>query len=132
MNAEDKEGCSPKRPCFHSAVRNPPLLEGRFVSRREASYLIAATAASLCVSKTVQAAVDGKLSLIKRAIPSSGEKLPIIGLGTWRVFDVGTSQPERAPLEEVLRVFVERGARVIDSSPMYGRSEEVIGEQFTI
>ena len=72
----------------------------------------------ICASR-----IQEKLSLIKRAIPSSGEKLPVIGLGTWRVFDVGTSQPERAPLEEVLRVFVERGARVIDSSPMYGRAE---------
>ncbi len=72
-----------------------------------------------------------KLPLLTRPIPSSGEKLPVIGLGTWRVFDVGTSQPERAPLEEVLRVLVQRGARVIDSSPMYGRAEEVIGELAT-
>ena len=64
----------------------------------------------------------------KRAIPSSGEKLPVIGLGTWKVFDVGKSEAERAPLADVLRVFTKAGARVIDSSPMYGRSEEVIGD----
>ena len=66
-----------------------------------------------------------------RAIPSSGEKLPVIGLGSWRVFDVGSSQSERGPLEEVLRVFVQRGVRVIDSSPMYGNAEAVIGELTT-
>ena len=69
--------------------------------------------------------------MIMRAIPSSGEKLPVIGLGTWRVFDVSSSPTERTPLEEVLRVFVQRGARVIDSSPMYGRAEEVVGELAT-
>ena len=69
--------------------------------------------------------------MIQRAIPSSGEKLPVIGLGTWRVFDVSSSPTERTPLEEVLRTFVQRGARVIDSSPMYGRAEEVIGDLTT-
>ena len=130
MNAEDDERRSFERFGFWSAVWKPPLLDGGMVSRREASYLIAATAVSLCVPKPMRAAEE-KSAIIKRAIPSSGEKLPVIGLGTWRVFDVGTSQPERAPLEEVLRVFVERGASVIDSSPMYGRSEEVIGELAT-
>src|SRR5205823_14102960 len=65
--------------------------------------------------------------MLTRAIPSSGEKLPVIGLGTWRVFDVG-SESQRVPLDDVLRLFVPRGTRVIDSSPMYGRSEKVIGD----
>jgi diketogulonate reductase-like aldo/keto reductase len=69
--------------------------------------------------------------MIQRAIPCSGEKLPVIGLGTWRVFDVGPSDAERARLNEVLRVFVQQGAKVIDSSPMYGRAEEVIGDLTT-
>lgn len=51
----------------------------------------------------------------------------MIGLGTWQTFDVA-SAAERAPLEEVLREFVAGGGRVLDSSPMYGRSEEVAGE----
>jgi diketogulonate reductase-like aldo/keto reductase len=62
-----------------------------------------------------------------RAIPSSGERIPAIGLGTWSTFDVGFSAEARAPLEEVLSRFAERGGRVVDSSPMYGRSEEVVG-----
>ena len=66
--------------------------------------------------------------MITRAIPSSGEKIPVIGLGTWQTFDVGPSQSERGPLEQVLSELVKLGGRVIDSSPMYGRSEEVIGD----
>lgn len=65
--------------------------------------------------------------LLTRAIPSSGEALPVLGLGTWQTFDVGASREERAPLEEVLRLFVGLGGRLVDSSPMYGRSEEVAG-----
>jgi diketogulonate reductase-like aldo/keto reductase len=63
-----------------------------------------------------------------RPIPSTGEPLPVVGIGTWRTFDVGGSLSERAPLEEVLALFRERGGRVVDSSPMYGRSEGVVGE----
>ena len=66
-----------------------------------------------------------------RTIPSSGEALPVIGLGTWQTFDVGTSSSERAPLAEVLASFVELGGKLLDSSPMYGRSEEVAGDLAT-
>ena len=52
----------------------------------------------------------------------------MIGLGTWRTFDVGTSEADRAPRLEVLRRFLRAGARVIDSSPMYGEAERVVGE----
>lgn len=64
----------------------------------------------------------------KRKIPSTGELLPVIGCGTWRTFDVGTAKAERAPLAEVLRVLFEAGGSVIDSSPMYGRAEGVVGD----
>jgi diketogulonate reductase-like aldo/keto reductase len=64
----------------------------------------------------------------QRPIPSTGELLPVIGCGTWQTFDVGTSSEERAPLAEVLRVLFEAGGSVIDSSPMYGRSEAVVGD----
>jgi len=63
-----------------------------------------------------------------RAIPKTGEQLPCVGLGTWQTFDVGTSRKDRAPIEEVLKTFLETGARLIDSSPMYGRAEEVTGD----
>jgi len=54
--------------------------------------------------------------------------LPVIGLGTWQTFDAGTTRVERAPLEEVLRTFVDLGGAVVDSSPMYERAEEVVGD----
>jgi aryl-alcohol dehydrogenase-like predicted oxidoreductase len=63
-----------------------------------------------------------------RTIPSTGEALPVVGLGTWQTFDVGASQQERAPLREVLRRLFAAGGTVLDSSPMYGRSEEVVGD----
>jgi diketogulonate reductase-like aldo/keto reductase len=63
-----------------------------------------------------------------RKIHSSGEPLPVIGCGTWRVFDVGPGPEERAPLAEVLRILFEAGGSVIDSSPMYGPAEAVAGD----
>ncbi len=54
--------------------------------------------------------------------------IPVIGLGTWQTFDVGRGAAERLPLEEVLRVFVVLGGSLIDTSPMYGSSEEVVGD----
>lgn len=61
-----------------------------------------------------------------RPIPSTGEALPVVGLGTWQTFDVGPGGMD--PLREVLRRFAEGGGRLIDSSPMYGRSETVAGD----
>jgi diketogulonate reductase-like aldo/keto reductase len=60
-----------------------------------------------------------------RAIPASGERLPVIGLGTWQTFDVGGDAAGREPLREVLRLFAKG---VVDSSPMYGTSESVAGD----
>lgn len=64
----------------------------------------------------------------QRRIPSSGEALGVIGCGTWQTFDVGNSDRERAPLADVLRTLFEHGGSVVDSSPMYGRSEQVAGD----
>jgi len=61
-----------------------------------------------------------------RPIPRTGERIPVIGLGTWQTFDVGDG--DREPLREVLRGYAGAGGRVIDSSPMYGTSEEVVGD----
>lgn len=67
-------------------------------------------------------------ALEKRAIPSSGEMLPVIGLGTSRVFDVGESSQDRLFPREVVRLLVEGGGTLIDSSPMYGNAETVSGD----
>jgi diketogulonate reductase-like aldo/keto reductase len=64
----------------------------------------------------------------QRKIPSSGEMLPVVGCGTWRTFDVGASPQDRAPLSEVLRILFEAGGSAIDSSPMYGAAEGVVGD----
>ena len=63
--------------------------------------------------------------LATRAIPATGEALPIIGVGTWQTFDVGNDAAARAPLREVLKLL---DGNVVDSSPMYGSSEAVAGE----
>lgn len=63
-----------------------------------------------------------------RPIPSSGEALPRVGLGTWITFNVGNDPPARAQCVQVLRAFFAAGGRLVDSSPMYGSSQGVVGE----
>jgi len=92
------------------------------LSRRAVLRLMAAASAGMGASAGASPA------LLARAIPSSGETIPAVGLGTWQTFDVGGSASERAPLREVLRRFVAAGGRVIDSSPMYGAAESVVGD----
>ncbi len=65
---------------------------------------------------------------IVRPIPRSGETLPVIGMGTWLTFDIGSSGFDLARRRQVLQAFFASGGRVIDSSPMYGRAEAVVGE----
>jgi diketogulonate reductase-like aldo/keto reductase len=74
------------------------------------------------------AAAQSGARMQTRKIPSTGEQLPVVGCGTWRVFDVGSSPAERAPLADVLKVLFEAGGSVIDSSPMYGKAEGVVGD----
>ena len=69
--------------------------------------------------------------MLTRTIPGTGETLPVIGLGTWQVFDVGADAAARAPLRDVLRTFFAAGGRMVDSSPMYGTSESVVGDLCT-
>jgi diketogulonate reductase-like aldo/keto reductase len=100
------------------------------MSRWHATRVIAQSAAGLLLARVAAGAEarETKLTLLQRAIPSSGESLPVIGLGTSQAFDVGSTSAERQPLEEVLALFAKLGGRVVDSSPMYGRAEQVIGE----
>lgn len=103
--------------------------------RRKALHVLGANAAAwigtACGTtsrRSEEAAMPATNVPIARAIPATGEKLPVIGLGTWETFDVGAQADDRAPLADVLREFVALGGKVVDSSPMYGRSEEVVGE----
>ncbi len=99
------------------------------MTRREATKVIAGTAASLLVAPGLPA--QEPRGLIQRAIPSSGEMLPVIGLGTSGVFETGTSAADLDPLMEVMAVLLKNGAKVVDTSPMYGRAEAVTGELAT-
>jgi diketogulonate reductase-like aldo/keto reductase len=66
--------------------------------------------------------------MLQRIIPSTGEKLPVIGLGSWIKFDVDAHSPELENLKQTLELMHQQGARLIDSSPMYGKAENMIGE----
>lgn len=99
-------------------------------TRREATRLIGASAAGLLLpirASHAQTKTESS-TMLTRPIPSSGEKLPVIGLGTWRTFDVDLTSDSRRQLGDVLSLFMKLGCRVIDTSPMYGRAEDVIGD----
>jgi aryl-alcohol dehydrogenase-like predicted oxidoreductase len=86
-------------------------------------------AAAAAVSSGVVA--PGGAALLTRKVPSSGEELPVIGLGTSGPFEVGESAAQREPLAQVLAGFFAAGARLIDTSPMYSSAERVLGELLT-
>lgn len=91
------------------------------IGRREAINRLAALAALPLLGLR-----GVPLPLMKRTIPGTDERLPVVGVGTWQTFDV---MPEGyPPLREVLTTLVAEGGSVIDSSPMYGKSEDVVGE----
>jgi aryl-alcohol dehydrogenase-like predicted oxidoreductase len=71
---------------------------------------------------------ESENALIVRTAAAAGVRLPSVGVGTWQTFDVGRNAPERKELQEVLRTLVQAGGSVIDSSPMYGRAEGVVGD----
>ncbi len=98
------------------------------ITRRAVLRLMTAAAA------TPPGRAGATAPLLARPIPASGETIPVIGLGTWRTFDVGNAgdvgnaAADRAPLADVLKSFVALGGRVVDSSPMYGAAESVVGD----
>src|ERR1044072_7372145 len=89
------------------------------------STLLGLAGATLVASRS--GAQTGTL-MHQRKIPSSGEMLPVVGCGTWRTFDVGRRPEERAPLAEVLAALFAAGGSVVDTSPMYGAAEGVVGD----
>jgi len=92
------------------------------MNRRELCGLLAAAAV------TRQVAAAERTGMLKRRIPSSGEDVPVIGMGSSNTFDVGDSAAELDGLRDVLRALVAGGGSVVDTSPMYGRSETVLGD----
>ena len=94
------------------------------LSRRAAIGAMAAGVAAIMVRPLSALA---QATPITKPIPSSGEKLPVIGLGSWITFNVGNDPELRDECAAVMRAFFREGGRLIDSSPMYGSSQEVIG-----
>jgi diketogulonate reductase-like aldo/keto reductase len=97
-------------------------------SRRNVLKGIAGAGAWLATGGAKPSQARSPDPLIRRPIPASGELIPVIGLGTYQAFDVGTSASDRAPLRAVLQGLPDSGGSVVDSSPMYGRAEEVLGD----
>jgi len=96
-------------------------------TRRQFLQTALASGAGALVARPLLSATPA-MDVITRKIPSSGEALPIIGLGTWQAFDIRNDSTARADAARTLRVFFEQGLRVIDTSPMYGAAEGVVGE----
>jgi diketogulonate reductase-like aldo/keto reductase len=92
--------------------------------RRTVVVGFAAGVAAVCLPSTGLAEAGAPIT---RKIPSSGEAIPVLGLGTWITFNVGNDPVARDACAEVMRAFFAAGGRMIDSSPMYGSSQDVIG-----
>lgn len=102
-----------------------PLQPPASRSRRRALAAAAAVAAASALPRVAAAQAAAPLT---RTIPSSGEALPLVGLGSWITFNVGNDRGLRDQCTAVMRAFFEAGGRLIDSSPMYGSSQDVIGD----
>jgi len=101
------------------------------VSRRKVLKSIGMLGSTALLQPVISIAETSQKMILQRSIPSTGEKIPAVGLGSWQQFDVGTGAAERNPLKAVLQEMEKLGGKMIDSSPMYGRSEQVIGELST-
>lgn len=104
-----------------------PLRLGRAAFLR----LGAGAAAALAFGSTAGAQTQGGTRMDTRPIPKTGEPLPVIGCGTWRTFDIDPQGPELPERVAVLQALFDAGGTVIDSSPMYGRSEAAVGVALT-
>ncbi len=96
------------------------------VNRR--TFMTALGSMAAAIAFTPVSLLEAKDNPILRPIPSSGERLPVIGMGTSRTFDVHGDEQTLSRLGEVLQVFFDNGGALIDSSPMYGAAESVVGK----
>lgn len=108
---------------------------GESISRRTAIRRVLGCGAALAMGSTAALTTDAwsshgirSLDLLSKPIPSSGERLPLVGIGTARRYDVASSEAELAPLREVVRQLPGLGGRLIDTAPSYGRAEDVVGQ----
>jgi diketogulonate reductase-like aldo/keto reductase len=96
-------------------------------SRRQMLKNLAAAMIALSLPEQGLSVTDVHEKMYTRLIPATREPLPVIGCGTYRTFDVDATPEQRAPLLEVLKVLFAAGGSVIDTSPMYGAAERVVG-----
>ena len=95
------------------------------LTRRKSLKIISASVGSLALIPRIGFAEESRGAM--KDIPSSGEKLPVIGMGTWRTFNVGSDTVLRDRRAEVLKAFFDHGGGMVDNSPMYGSAREVVG-----
>lgn len=124
--------------CFPFAVKRETAMTSRreFISTATLAAAGVALAPLAACSQERAAPAAGDTApakpfsgtLITRPIPSSGEKIPVIGMGTSGSFEVGADAGERAPLRDVLEAFVGAGGKLIDTAPTYSTAEDVLGD----
>ena len=96
------------------------------MDRRQTLKFLGAAGAAAAFAAHAQ--VPARAGIVERPLPATGERMPVVGLGTWITFDVGADDtPQRRVRGDVLRAFLAAGGRMVDSSPMYGSAEAVIG-----
>jgi len=99
--------------------------DSRYFSRRDVLRVGATTAAGLALG--LPSLLQAQDNVITKPIPSSGERIPLIGIGTARRYDVASTDTELAPLRDVLRTLPTIGGNLIDTAPSYGNAETVVG-----
>lgn len=99
--------------------------DSRFFSRRDVLRLGLTAGTGLALG--LPALLQAQDALLTKPIPSSGERIPLIGIGTARRYDVASTEAELAPLRDVLRTFPTLGGNLIDTAPSYGNAETVVG-----
>lgn len=112
--------------------RKTPIIS---LSRRRviagAAALAATAATGLARANSAVGQNSEQLPVLHKVIPVSGEAIAPIGMGTWITFNIGDDQAARAQRAEVLRAFFQAGGGMIDSSPMYGSAQDVLGDLLT-
>jgi len=100
-------------------------MKTQHITRRKALRMMGSGLAAFSLTPLAASARNEKINT--KSIPGTGESIPVIGMGTWQTFNVGSDSAARENLTRVMRVFFEKGGGMIDSSPMYGSAQEVIG-----
>ena len=96
------------------------------INRRD--FLKSGIAAGAALALPAKGLFGQFTGLLQKKIPSSGESIPVVGIGTARRYEEIQTAAEKAPLKETIQRFNELGGKVIDSSPSYGTAEAVVGE----